>query len=75
LRDIVISEPGTRLKEIMNQNVISINDNEDINTLAEIISKYSLLAVPVIDENMVMAGVVVIDDVVHRLLKANRRRS
>lgn len=75
LRDIVISESGTRLKEIMNQNVISINDNEDINTLAEIISKYSLLAVPVIDENMIMAGVVVIDDVVHRLLKANRRRS
>lgn len=75
LRDIVISEPGTRLKEIMNQNVIAIHDDEENNTLAEIISKYSLLAIPVIDESLVMVGVVVIDDVVHRLIKAGRRRS
>ncbi|MDP4180348.1 MAG: CBS domain-containing protein [Bacillota bacterium] len=74
LRDVIISEPETKLNQIMNRKVISINDNDEIDSLAEIISKYSLLAIPVVDDNSVMLGMVVIDDVVTRLLKARRRK-
>lgn len=74
LRDIVISEPGILLKEIMNTKVIFIYDHDKINSLAEIISKYSLLAVPVVDENSVMQGMVIIDDVIDTLIKSRRRR-
>jgi magnesium transporter len=75
LRDIVIADPGTRLNEIMKRKVISILDSDDIDSLAELISKYNLLAIPVVDEKSVILGIVIIDDVVHRLLKAKRRRS
>jgi magnesium transporter len=74
LRDIVISEPSIMLKEIMNLKVIFAYDHDKINTLAEIITKYSLLAIPVVDEHSVMQGMVIIDDVVDTLLKSRRRR-
>lgn len=74
LRDIVISEPTVMLNEIMNTKVIFIYDHDKINSLAEIISKYSLLAIPVVDEHSVMQGMVIIDDVVNTLLKSRRRR-
>ena len=74
LRDIVISEPDVKLKQIMNTKIIYILDNDNINSLAEIISKYSLLAVPVVNEELEMIGMVIIDDVVSNLLRSKRRR-
>ena len=73
LRDIVVTAPKTKLSEIMNTKVISVRDTDEIDTVAEIISKYNLLAVPVVDENMVLVGMVIIDDVVYTLLKSRRR--
>jgi magnesium transporter len=74
LRDIIVAEPQTKLSEIMNKDVIYVYDDDKIDALNEIIAKYSLLAVPVVDENEVMNGVVVINDVVFNLLKARRKR-
>jgi len=73
LRDIVVAEPHTRLDEIMNSKVIFVRDTDEIDEIAEIISKYNLLAVPVVDEDMVLLGMVIIDDVVYSLLKSRRR--
>ncbi len=73
LRDIVVTEPKTRLSEIMNTKVIFVRDTDEIDTVAEIISKYNLLAVPVVDNNMILVGMVIIDDVVYTLLKSRRR--
>jgi Mg2+ transporter MgtE len=74
LRDIIVSCPDTTLSSIMNKNVIHVCDNDKIDSLAEIISKYSLLAIPVVDEEMKMMGVVVIDDVVYDLMKRKKRK-
>ncbi|MDQ1266036.1 MAG: magnesium transporter [Bacteroidota bacterium] len=75
LRDIIVSEPETELKDIMNQNVIKVYDLDKIDSLAEIISKYNLLALPVVDEEEKLVGMVIIDDVVFTLLKQRRRRA
>jgi magnesium transporter len=74
LRDVVISEPETRLEEIMNTDVTFVYDEDRIHSIAEIISKYNLLCVPVVDKEEHMLGVVVIEDVVYDLLKSRRRR-
>ena len=74
LRDIIISEPETLLSEIMNKNSIYVTDTDNIDSIAEIISKYNLLAVPVVDKDMKMVGMVVIDDIVYNLLRSKRRR-
>jgi CBS domain-containing protein len=74
LRDLVISELETHLQEIMNKTVIAVRDTDRVDSLAEIITKYSLLALPVIDEEKKLVGTVVIDDVVYTLMHRKKRR-
>ncbi len=74
LRDLVISEPGTLLSQIMNEKTITVCDDDDIDSLAEIIEKYDLLAIPVVNQEKKMEGVVVIDDIVTDLVKKVKPR-
>ena len=68
LRDLVVSTPTMTLEQIMNKNVISVQDEDKVNTLAQIISKYDLLAIPVTDAENTLLGMVVIDDIVEDLM-------
>ncbi len=72
LRDLVISEPHKMLKDIMTLEPLSVQDYDRLDSLAEITEKYNLLAIPVIDEEEVIQGMVVIDDIVEDLLKKGR---
>ena len=74
LRDIVVSQPGVQLKSIMHRNVVRVQDDDKLDSLAEIISKYNLLAIPVVDNKHTMMGMVIIDDVIFTLLKARKRK-
>lgn len=68
LRDLVISSPSITLAEIMNKDFIRVSDEDKIDTLASIISKYDLLAIPVTDSQNTLLGMVVIDDIVEDLM-------
>ena len=57
----------------MNEDTISVFDDDKIDSLAEIISKYNLLAIPVTNKEMKMEGMVVIDDIIEDLL--NKRKT
>ena len=74
LRDLVISTPTMTLAEIMNKQFISVLDEDKIDTLASIISKYDLLAIPVTDEQNKLMGMVVIDDIVEDLMYKGKTR-
>jgi magnesium transporter len=75
LRDLVISDDATVIKDIMNTSFIYVFDDDRLNSIAEIVSKYNLLAVPVVDEQHIMQGIVVINDVVYSLMRGRRHRS
>lgn len=64
LRDLIASSDGTLLKNIMRHNVISVNAELDQEEVARIVSKYDLLAVPVVDDQERMLGIVTVDDVI-----------
>ncbi len=68
LRDLVIADPNMILNDIMRRTVAYVYDNDELDSLAEIIAKYNLLAIPVINNEKKMEGVVVIDDIVEDLL-------
>lgn len=74
LRDLIVAEPNIKLEQIMNRKIVYVYDQDNINSLVEIISKYSLLAVPVVDQENKIVGVVIIDDVVFEILKSKKRR-
>jgi magnesium transporter len=63
LRELIISAPNRSVDSIMNENIITVNVNEDQEQVARVVSKYDLLAVPVVDNNNVLLGIITIDDV------------
>jgi len=73
LRDLVLAEASTQVKDIMRPAPVHLHDNDRLDDVAEIISKYSLLSIPVIDEENILQGTVVVDDVVDDLI--NKRRT
>ena len=68
LRDLIISQPEVHLRHIMHKSNNFVYDDDKAKRLPAIISKYNMLAVPVVDHEMKMLGTVVIDDVIDRLM-------
>jgi magnesium transporter len=75
LRDLVLAEPDAAISTIMTSEPVSLLDDEKTSAVAEIVSKYNLLAVPVIDQNEQLQGMVVVDDVVEDLISERRTKS
>jgi len=75
LRDLIIAEPNIKLSQIMNRDVIKIVDTDKIDSLAELITKYNLIALPVVNKELKMEGMVIIDDVVYTLLKTRKKKT
>ncbi|WP_123054780.1 CBS domain-containing protein [Clostridium sp. JN-1] len=68
LKDILLSDSETKLKEIMTDNPTKITDNEDVDEAIELCSKYDLLSIPVIDEQGKLCGIVILNDLVEDIL-------
>ncbi len=73
LRDLVVAQPETFISQIMKSEPVFLYDDQKIDDIAETISKYNLLAVPVVDKQNLLQGMVVVDDVVEDLI--NKRRT
>ncbi len=75
LKNLILARPHEKMHEIMKSPVKTLPPDAKQNDVAELISKYNFLAVPVMDENMVMRGIVTVDDVLDFLLPtASRKR-
>lgn len=64
LRQLIVAEPHALVGEIMDPNVISVPSVTDQEECARIMTRYDLLALPVVDEQNTLLGVITIDDVV-----------
>jgi magnesium transporter len=76
LRDLLLSPSDTKLSDLMATKLKTVTPDTDETDVAEAISKYNLLAIPVIDPEGFMLGIVTIDDILDRILPpaAKRRR-
>ena len=74
LGELVVADPGILLRKIMKKNPVSVFDQDKVDSLAELVSKYNLLAVPVINKDLQMEGVVVVEDIVEDLLSRRKTR-
>ncbi len=64
LRQLLLAAPGTTLGEIMNRRVVKVNTDTDQELVADLVDKYRLLAIPVVDEDDILVGMVTVDDVI-----------
>lgn len=63
LRQLLLNSSSTPLRKIMIGDVIKVTTDTDQEEVARIVATYNLLAVPVVDEESKLAGIVTVDDV------------
>jgi magnesium transporter len=68
LRELVLADPSKRIEQIMETDLVVVKPETDQEEVANLLSKYDLLAIPVVDELGRMLGIVTIDDVVDILV-------
>jgi magnesium transporter len=64
LRDLVTANPVAALSAIMTRETFSVATDTDQEEVARIVSHYDLLAVPVVDDDNRVVGIVTVDDVI-----------
>jgi CBS domain-containing protein/sporulation protein YlmC with PRC-barrel domain len=74
LRRLIVAAPSAVISDIMVKNIISVPAEINQRQVAEIISKYNLLAVPVVDSDGRVLGIVTVDDVMDFILPPISRR-
>ncbi|HEY8891238.1 MAG TPA: CBS domain-containing protein [Clostridium sp.] len=74
LRNLVLSAPIRKLKDIMDDTVIKIKDNQDIEEAVELALKYDLISLPVVDNDEKLCGIVIMNDIIEELLSPRWKR-
>jgi magnesium transporter len=64
LRRLLLVPPSTPLKRIMTTDLISVRADMDQEEVARQVASYNLLAIPVVDEENKLVGVITVDDVI-----------
>ncbi len=64
LRQVLFARPNTTLKDIMAKDVISVHTETDQEEVARNVADYNLVAIPVVDAQNKLLGVVTVDDVI-----------
>jgi CBS domain-containing protein len=74
LRNLIVAPPEKPLAEIMVRDAITVSPEMNQRKVADVISKYNLLAAPVVDTNHKILGIVTVDDVIDFILPPVSRR-
>lgn len=74
LRELLLAEPDTLLSDMMETKLKTVSPDADENAAASIISKYNLVALPVVDDDGCLLGIVTVDDIIDRILPPSAKR-
>ena len=66
--DLILNKPEVKVKDIMTEDIDVIRNDVDINEAIELIAKYDLLTIPVIDEENKLIGAVNTHDIIDEIL-------
>ena len=64
LRDLITSRDSNIVKDLMSENIISVYVDEDREEAVRLVSKYNLIAIPVIDREQKLKGIITVDDII-----------
>jgi magnesium transporter len=64
LKNLILSAPSSKISEVLNDEVISVNTSDDNEFIANIFKKYDLVTIPVVDVLGRLVGRITVDDVV-----------
>lgn len=64
LRQLILKRPEIRLKDIMETDVIRVTTDTDQEEVSQLVASYNILAIPVVDAQNKLVGVITVDDVI-----------
>ena len=64
VKELLLADENATIREIMEDNVISVNTSEDKEVVADLFDKYDLLALPVVDKENRLVGIITVDDAI-----------
>lgn len=74
LRELIKAQPGTPIKDIALDDVVTVHQQTPREEVATIIARYDFVAVPVVDAEGRMQGIVTVDDIIDMLLPEKLRK-
>jgi magnesium transporter len=74
LSDLVLAQPDTPMTEFTRRRVIAVNVNDSQSEAAQIVTKYHLLAVPVVDDEQRLVGMITAGDAMRPLIPAQWKK-
>ena len=63
IREIILSLPEKKIKDLMDENFIALNVHDDQEQAVEVFKKYDRVVLPVVDSHGILIGIVTVDDV------------
>ena len=67
IKDILLADKNTVIKDIMETNIISVNTTDDQEDVAKVFDKYDFYALPVVDTENRLVGIITVDDAINVL--------
>jgi magnesium transporter len=64
LRNLILASPDAKLRDLMVQSVVRTQIDSTPEEVAQLVSKYDLLSIPVVDAQNLLVGVVTVDDII-----------
>jgi len=74
LRDLIVARPEARVIDFMQREPVAVGLLTDHEEVAQVVARYNLLAVPVVDDEGRMAGIVTVDDAIDMVLPGAWKR-
>lgn len=68
IRELLLEDDDTKVEDFMIKDIISVNVEDQEDDVARQIAKYNLIAIPVVDDNNQMKGIVTVDDAIDIIL-------
>jgi magnesium transporter len=64
LRDVLLAKPDTKLDSLAERDIVTVQTDTDQEEVARVLDKYDFVAIPVVDGNNILRGIVTYDDVI-----------
>jgi magnesium transporter len=74
LRDLIVAKPDTPIREFMHKEPVAVSALTPQDEVAQVVARYNLLAVPVVDDQGVLLGIVTVDDAIDTVLPTAWKR-
>jgi magnesium transporter len=70
-KDLMLARPSDRIGDIMDANLLFAHTTDDQEVIADQFQKYGLLAMPVVDKEKRLVGIITVDDIVDVIVEEN----